>query len=165
MRGLISCLSLAVLAGCTNLPTHKGFDGPDLAPSQTARISGFAQSSFNLGGANRHVVLITCVDGVSTAQPLTLAKHAFPQDALLLPGRHYVAFMTAHDDKHASASFWFDAEAGRHYSIQRKPEGKQMVFWIEDDKTRRRVGGTVGTETNPAPYNKNCSLHPYTAPE
>ncbi len=165
MRGLISCLSLAVLAGCANLPTYKSFNGADLAPSQTARISGFAQSKFDLSSATKHVVLITCVDGVSTMQSPTLANHNFPQDALLLPGRHYVAFMTAHDNKYASAAFWFDAEAGRHYSIQRKPEGKEMVFWIEDDKTRRRVGGRNGTETSPEPYNKNCSQHLYQAPQ
>lgn len=164
MRGLLSCILLATLAGCANLPSHKAYAGPDLPPSKTARISGFAQSKFELGSAVKHVVLITCVDGVSTEQVPTLAHHNFPQDAVVLPGRHYVAFMTAHDNKYASASFWFDAEAGRHYSIQRKPEGKEMVFWIEDDATRRKVGGTTGSEPNPAPSNKNCALHLYQAP-
>lgn len=163
MRGLISCLFIAALAGCSNLPSHKSYSGPDLAPSQTARISGFAHSGFELGAA-KHVVLITCVDGVSTEQTPTLANHSFPQDAVLLPGRHYVAFMTAHNDTYASAAFWLDVEAGRHYSIQRKPEGKAMVFWIEDDKTKRKVGGSVGTETSPAPLNKNCALQLYQAP-
>ena len=101
---------------------------------------------------------------MSTEQVPTLAAHNYPQDAVVLPGRHYVAFMTAHHDRYASAAFWFDAEAGRHYSIQRKPEGKEMVFWIEDDTTKRKVGGTTGTEPNPAPSNKNCALHLYQAP-
>lgn len=164
MRGFISACTLLLLTACSNLPTHKAYSGPDLPPSQTARISGFAQSSFDLGAATRHVVLITCVDGVSTEQRPTLANYSFPQDAVLLPGRHYVAFMTAHNDKHAAAAFWFIAEAGRHYSIQRKPEGREMTFWIEDDATGRKVGGVIGSEANPAPSNKNCSLQLYQAP-
>lgn len=156
MRSLfIACVLLC--SACGVPAPYQAYPGPQLAPDQHAQITGMIETDHAILQGLNEVVVITCVDGVSTHKPFTMAGSAYPSVAFVTPGRHYVGIMWGYRSTYATGALWLDAEAGRTYRINRSAQREGIQLWLSDTSTGRPVGGIVGGEPDPASDDRNCS--------
>lgn len=152
----IACALLC--AACGPKPPFQAYPGPQLPPDQHAQIAGMVETDHKVLSGLNEVMMITCVDGVSTRKgPHLAGRHPYPTVAFVTPGRHYVGVMWGVMNTFATGALWLDAEAGRTYRINRAAQREGVRIWLTDATTGSVVGGIVGGEPNAASDDRNCS--------
>lgn len=159
--GALWCIAgVSLLTGCATTPTRL-YSGPELPPSQVAKISAEQQQ---VKVAYTHITeigKIVSVDG-QEMKGLTITKAVYvhpgkhevvaqvhgssPGPSLGALGSAAVAQTAENEIERWNAPLTFNAEAGKNYIIRfkgynsRETPGK-YVYWIEDEETRKYICG------------------------
>jgi len=143
MKLFVTSVILILLSSCAS-GTFKGYSGVEKDRSDLAKI----ECKVERHGPAWQKLFISKVDGKSTFDfGASLGfSGSYPKSALVLSGRHYLQIRYEYAGSFSHGTIWFDAEAGKNYTVKSNTEGYSTTFWIIDDITGERIGGVPGGE-------------------
>jgi len=106
---------------------------------------------------------ISNIDGKATTTLAIFAiKGRFEQEVTLLPGKHEIVLVHGGWREVSSrAVYELDAQKGYTYLVQSKTVGKSTALWLEEEKSKARVGSIL--ESSNEPVVEAAALDTYTS--
>jgi hypothetical protein len=94
---------------------------------------------------------ISNIDGKATTSLASFAvKGRFEQELTLLPGKHEIVLIHGGwREVSSKAVYELEAQKGYTYLVQSKTVGKSTALWLEDEKSKGRVGSIVESFNEP----------------
>jgi hypothetical protein len=114
---------------------------------------------------------ISNIDGQATTSEASFAvKGRFEQELTLLPGKHQLILIHGGwREVSSKAMYELDAQKGYTYVVQSKTVGKSTALWLEDEKSKERVGHILASMNEPVieavPLDTYTSVYSFLPPK
>ena len=114
---------------------------------------------------------VSNIDGKATTSQASFAvKGRFEQELTLLPGKHRIIIVHGGWREVSSKAFYeLDAQKGHTYLVQSKTVDKSTALWLEDEKSKERVGHILGSMNEPVieavPLDTYTSVYSFLPPK
>lgn len=161
-RTFLAIVALMALSGCGNQPTFK-YLPTDVAIDKHVHILGSIDGGHTIARGFNTDIFISCVDGKSTDNPMSIHHERFPIEAEVGPGRHSLGVVYTQGRSYAVGAIWIDTEPGHTYQLkQRSTEQNRIFVWAVDNQTLATTGGPLGTQKQRRPIDEACGHAAFT---
>ena len=124
------------------------YSGPKLSKSQVATIKSSVRQ--DVYGAKKETFVME-VDGNRVVMKIKSTFAGFPTEVYILPGKHNLILARYHGTLLASQMVWIAVEPGKTYVAKSTDKGYRVNFFLVDEETGLKVGGSKGSSDEPSP--------------